>query len=262
MQTKSKWIICHKPNPRALARLFCFPFAGGAASHYRTWPDSLPAEVEVLAIQPPGRERRIAEPPFSNLKELIQSLTPAILPYLDKPFAFFGHSLGAITAFDLARELRRKQTAEPFCLFASSRYAPHLEKPALSMTDLPDPEFIDKLRVYGGTPDEILNNPEIRALFLPVLRADFRMNEKYAFVPEEPLGCPISASGGVDDHLIPQSTIEEWKGHTRNSFILRMYPGNHFYLNTARDRLISAVAQDLLRFMSRNGKNSGSLCRG
>lgn len=246
----SPWIVCHRPNSQASGRLFCFPFACGAALTYRMWGSDLPPEVEVCAIQLPGRESRIREAPFANAKPLVQALSSAILPYLDKPFAFFGHSMGALIAFELTRELRRGQGLQPFCLFVSSRYAPHLNQPDPPMHNLPDDEFISRLREYGGTPEEILNNAEIMSLLMPTLRADFSVNETYTYLDERPLDCPISAFAGVHDR-IPHHMIEEWKAHTVSEFSLRIYPGDHFYLISSRNRLLRALYQNLMRYMSR-----------
>src|SRR5829696_5178398 len=146
------WLAYHKPNARAAVRLFCFPYAGSGALVYRSWLNELPKIVEVCPVQPPGRGGRIMEPCYTRLSQLVEDVMQDLLPYLDMPFAFFGHSMGALVSFELARRLRARHGLEPIHLFASGRGAPQLPPREPPSHNLPEPEFIEKLRTLNGTP--------------------------------------------------------------------------------------------------------------
>jgi medium-chain acyl-[acyl-carrier-protein] hydrolase len=240
-----RWVSRPRARPQARLRLFCFPYAGGGALIYRPWASSLPPEIEVRAIQLPGRETRLAEPPFTRLAPLLAALTQALEPHLNAPFAFFGHSLGALICFELARNLRRLGLPGPAHLCVSGRVAPQLPLRRPPIHTLPDPEFIEQLRRLNGTPDEVMRNKELRALILPLLRADFALHETYSYTPEPPLECPISAFGGQDDDRAPQEYLAAWQLQTRSGWALQMFPGDHFYLRSGQTALLQALCGDL-----------------
>ncbi|KYF69472.1 thioesterase II family protein [Sorangium cellulosum] len=247
--TSDAWVGCPRPNPASRLRLFCFPYAGGGASIYSAWWRELPAHTELCAIKLPGREARLSEPPFERLTPLVQALATALDGWLAKPFAFYGHSLGALVSFELARELRRRGAPLPRHLFVSGRRAPH-QPISAPLHGLPDDAFLAWLRRMGGTPEEVLREPDLLALFLPVLRADVAVNEAEPFVPGPPLDCPISAFGGDDDERASPADIEAWRELTRGPFRAEVFPGGHFFLRTARApllRSISAVLDDVAR---------------
>jgi medium-chain acyl-[acyl-carrier-protein] hydrolase len=243
------WVIFPKPNPEARLRLFCFPYAGGGASIFRTWPSDLPAAIEVCAIQLPGRENRLREQAFTHLTPLVETLAQVLRPYLSLPFAFFGHSMGTLIGFELAREFRRQRLPSPLHLLVSGRRAPQLLDDEPPIHDLPEPEFVAELRRLSGTPEAVLQNAELMQLLIPVLRSDFAINETYTYTPEEPLGCPISAFGGTEDEETTQEDLAAWREQTRVSFRLQMFPGDHFFLNSIRTPFIQALAQDLYRYL-------------
>jgi medium-chain acyl-[acyl-carrier-protein] hydrolase len=250
MQSRSAnpWIQRPRPQPGAAIRLICLPYAGGGASVFRGWPDGLPAEVEVLAVALPGREARIKEPLFDRLPPLLAALADALAPELNRPYAIFGHSLGAMLGFYLARELRRRGHRAPLHLFASGRRAPQLPDmlELQGAHELSDPRFIEAVARFGGVPDALLERPELMAMFLPMLRADFAVHETAAFVPDEPLGCPITALGGSDDaSSTTVADLEAWGAHTRGGFEYEVIPGNHFFLQTARDAVLGVVSRRL-----------------
>jgi medium-chain acyl-[acyl-carrier-protein] hydrolase len=243
------WIGCPKPNPQARLRLFCFPYAGGGASIYRSWPDGLPQSVEVCAIQLPGRERRLLEPPFTNLGLLVETIAQSILPYLDKPFAFFGHSMGAKISFELAQRLLTNNTLTPTHLFISASRAPHLPTRRRPLHDLPEDEFIEELRLLNGTPKEVLEHPELMKLMIPILRADFSINETYQHSAAPALDLPITAFGGLQDQNVSREDLEAWRDYTSASFTTRMLPGDHFFIHVSQSVLLRAVSEDLHRVL-------------
>ncbi|MFY9820400.1 MAG: thioesterase II family protein [Thermoanaerobaculia bacterium] len=244
-QNSERWLAYREVNPRARLRMFCFPYAGGGASAFRGWASLLPADVEVCPVQLPGRESRLRDQPFSRPEPMIEALADVLQPYMDMPFVFFGHSMGAMIGFELSRELRRRGKKLPFCLFASGRRAPHLPAREEDIHSLPEPEFIAKLRELNGTPEEVLQHAELMKLLLPILRADFAVNETYVYTEEEPLDLALSAFGGLGDKEVTRDDVEAWRQHTRGRFRMRMLPGDHFFVHGAKDLILEAVARDL-----------------
>lgn len=244
-QPNSTWLVVPRPNPEAKLRLFCFPYSGASAAIYLRWPESLPPNIEVCAVQLPGHGTRLAEPPFRRLPALVQATAQALLPYLDLPFAFFGHSMGALLSFELARHLRQQLRLSPQHLFASGHGAPQLPDRSPPMHQLPECEFVDRLRELNGTPEEVLAHDELRQLVIPILRADFAICETYVYRPEPPLPCPISAYGGLRDRYVSHEELVAWQQQTTGAFVVRMFPGDHFYLNAGRDQLLYALAREL-----------------
>ena len=232
-------------------RLFCFPYAGGGASVFRTWPDELPAEIEFYAIELPSRGKRIREAPITRIEPLVRGIAGAIESLLDKPFCFFGHSMGALTSFELARLLRREGRAQPSHMFVSGATAPQIKDADPVTFDLPEPEFLDVIRRLNGTPSEVLENEELLQLMLPMLRADFELLQMYEYVDEPPFSFPITACGGLQDKEVSRQALEGWSVHTNATFILRNFPGDHFFLHSDRSRLLWAMSQELISLISR-----------
>jgi medium-chain acyl-[acyl-carrier-protein] hydrolase len=226
-------------------RMFCFPYAGGGASVYRGWGASLPADVELCPVQLPGRESRMREQPFDRPEPMVLALADALKPYMDMPFLFFGHSMGAMLSFELSRELRRRGQALPLHVFVSGRRAPQMPAREEPIHDLPEPEFLAKLRELNGTPEEVLQHEELMRLLIPILRADFAINETYAYTPEEPLECGLSAFGGLGDEDVTREDVAGWREHTSGRFRMRMLPGDHFFLHGSKDLVLEAVSRDL-----------------
>jgi len=210
----------------------------------------LPAEIEISAAQLPGRGNRSRETPYNALLPLVQAMTEAIVPHLDKPFAFFGHSMGAMLAFELARQLRERGSLQPVHLFVSGRRAPQIPRTSRVWHDAPEPEFIEELRSLAGTPPEVLAHPELMQLMIPLLRADFSVVQTYTYAPAPPLDCPITAIGGLQDKDANREHLEAWREQTNASFIVRMLQGNHFFLNTERALLLRMIAQELRQYIS------------
>lgn len=204
---------------------------------YRGWSDRLPQEVEVCPLQLPGRGSRLAEAPFTSMPALVNTVAEVLLPHLDKPFAFFGHSMGAIIGFELARQLRRMAAPQPLHLFVSGRRAPQIPGSDTRTYDLSEPDFLDELHRLNGTPSEVLENPELMELMLPTLRADFTVIQNYTYSVEPPLDSSISTYGGLQDYEVKREQLEAWREQTTACFSLRLFPGDHFFLNTSRQLL-------------------------
>lgn len=239
----SRWIVAFRRGDRASIRrrLFCFPYAGGGASIYRKWAGSLRDDVELCAIQLPGREDRLAEPPCARLSELIPRVIDQLSPYTDLPFAFFGHSLGALIAFELTRTLRDAWVTQPAHLFVSGRRAPHLPARRAPMYDLPDAEFEAGLAEMQGTPREVLENRELMDLVVPILRVDFALNDTYTHARATALDVPLTVFGGSDDVEATPEELDAWRLHSRAFGGVHVFPGHHFYLHDHAGALAQAV---------------------
>ena len=224
-----------------LGRLFCLPFAGGGAAAYHSWQDSIPLEIELARVHLPGREARLREELFVRLKPLVKTLANQLISCFDRPFALFGHSMGALVAFELARELRRQYDLLPVHLFVSGHRAPHLPDLNTPIRNLCDLDFVENIKQYNGTPELVFKNQELLDIFLPILRADFTIIETYQFISEPPLDCPITAFGGLGDPRNNRLEIEAWKDHTKNSFTSHYFIGGHFFINQNQRELLKIV---------------------
>jgi len=242
------WLAYAKPRPEARLRLFCFPYAGGAASIYRTWANDLPAEIEVCPVQLPGREGRIRQSAFTRMDDLVAAAEEGLAEELERgPHAFFGHSMGALIGYELARRRARGGKTGPRHLIVSARSSPTVEDREEPIYDLPAERFRERLRDLNGTPAEVLDHPELMELVEPLLRADFEVNETYEHRPGDPLTCPITALGGLRDEEVSREGLEEWRGLTRAAFRLHMLPGDHFFINgEGRRETLALVARHLL----------------
>ena len=241
----SPWFVRPaKASPYRL-RLFCFPFAAGASANYRHWPRRLPPDIEVIAVELPGRGARIKDKPFLRMRPLIQALLEPILPLLDLNYAFFGHSMGALIAFELARELRHHGAPEPVHLFVSGRQAPQIPDAHRVTYNLPDTELIAHLQELNGTPPEVLAHAELMDMMLPIIRADFELVQTYEYTPGPPLRCPITAFGGLSDIDAQPPHLEPWKDQTTGRFQLRMLPGDHFFVRSSEGQLLEMLSRDL-----------------
>jgi medium-chain acyl-[acyl-carrier-protein] hydrolase len=240
------WFGRQQLRADAKARLFCFPYAGVGGSAYRLWPKSLPVSLDVCPVHLPGREQRYRETSLTSMAELVDSLITAMLPHLNQPFAFFGHSMGAVFASEVTRALADSNRPLPQYLLVSGRRPPRMHGTESSIHALPDAQFISEInRRYQGIPAEILQQPDLMALFLPALRADLTALETHRPLPRPPLSCPIVVFGGADDPLTPREHLEAWRSETSAACEVHVYPGDHFYLNAQRPRLLSQVAATL-----------------
>jgi len=229
------WFKRPKRNNNALIRFFCFPFSGAGTLSYRSWVEKFPEEIELCLLQLPGRESRFREKPYDQIGPLIQTIGEIETFGTDLPFAFYGHSLGAIISFELIRQLRRQMRPLPVHLFVSGRRAPHLPNPGYPMHKLSDEALIEELRRFNGTPEIVLREPELLEIFLPIIRSDLKINETFVYQHEDPFDCPISAFGGKDDHKASEEELKAWSEHTKNNFKIKMFAGGHFFINNNRD---------------------------
>ncbi|MEM9163675.1 MAG: alpha/beta fold hydrolase [Cyanobacteria bacterium P01_F01_bin.4] len=240
----SQWIVCPQPRSHPQLRLFCFAYAGGSAWVFRSWAEQLPVTLEVCAIELPGRGKRLSEPALTDIATLVRDLGPQLLPYLDRPFACFGHSLGALIAFELCQWLRRAVQLTPTHFWASAACAPHLLADRVPIHDLSEADFIAALRRYNGTPTSVLNNAELMALMLPTLRADFTLLETYQYQPRAPLTCPIMGLWGQQDPIVIQAEVDAWQVHT-HQFSIEAIAGDHFFIQQPQfpQRLLPRLAE-------------------
>ncbi|HYP40295.1 MAG TPA: alpha/beta fold hydrolase [Chloroflexia bacterium] len=244
------WLARVEPKSQARLRLFCFPYAGGRASIFRAWQANLPPAVEVFPIEFPGRGMRFAERLHVQLTPLVREIASEIQPYMDRPFALFGHSMGALVSFELARELQSTYGLSPAHLFVSAHRAPHLPDTSLPMHTLSDPDLLQRLHGLNGTPGELLQEPDLMKLTLPIVRADFSVCETYAYAPGAALTCPISTFGGWQDVMVTRDQLEAWGQHTHASFELHMLPGEHFFLHTAQSLVLRILSQELAQIVA------------
>jgi len=232
------------PRPTARLTLFCFPHAGGAASAFRPLAALLPDDIELVAVQYPGRQDRYGEPLPPTMAELVDEITTAMLERLDQPAAFLGHSMGATVAFEVARRLRARRPNAVRRLFASARRAPHHDNS--QALNFPDDEavlrYVDSL---GGTGARMLASPELRDLAMPTLRGDFRLIADYRYATGAPLTCPITVIAGDSDPSFTTDHAREWNRHTIAGCDIRTMPGGHFYLETAPGALALLITEKL-----------------
>jgi medium-chain acyl-[acyl-carrier-protein] hydrolase len=242
----SRWIAFPRANPKAKTRLICFPCAGRGASLYRTWPGHLGKDVEVCAIQPPGRENRIGDPPLTRFQDLLSVLAEVLQPFLDREYAIFGHSLGALIGFEVARRIREIKGITPIHLFASAQHAPQIPDPMPPISMLPDVAFLTAVQQrYDGIPHEVLREPEVLSLLLPMLRADFQILEDYSYHPEHPLACGITALGGLEDTVTSPEQLSAWGLQTQGVFRFQMFPGDHFFVQSAEKEVLDCLSSEL-----------------
>jgi surfactin synthase thioesterase subunit/glycosyltransferase involved in cell wall biosynthesis len=224
-------------------RLFCFPHAGGGAAAFARW--SILPDVCICAAHLPGRENRAVEPSLRTMTDLVTALADAIQPYLNRPYGFFGHSMGAVVAFELAQMLRERKQPLPVALYVSGARAPKFRR---GWTPPPEPseaEFKEELRRLQGVPPEALENEELLRLILPALRADTALYRNYVYADRPPLNCPLFAYGGDSDPNVKLEHLQAWQEHTTCPAKVRMFPGGHFFLQTAQREFLKALATDL-----------------
>jgi medium-chain acyl-[acyl-carrier-protein] hydrolase len=229
-----------------MVRLFCFPYGGSGAMGYRRWAKSLPAGIELVPAQIPGRESRFSEKPYDRAEPLARDLADRL--DTSRPYAFFGHSFGALAAFELARELRRRGRPLPEALLVSGLPAPHLARQRPHIAHLSDDEFIATLRDQFDLTDELVQNHDLMDMVLPIMRADFAVVESYVCKEEPPFDLPIRVFGGLSDPEAARKELDGWQAHSTRPVTVRMFEGGHFFLNTNGEFLpaLSAALRETL----------------
>ncbi|MGI5175009.1 thioesterase II family protein [Dactylosporangium sp. CA-152071] len=240
------WLPNRRRATDTVLRVFCFPHAGGAASAFRTWQQHLPYGLEVCPVQLPGRESRFGEPLPTGVVDLVPDLAEALLPALDVPFALLGNSMGALVAYELTRHLRRDHLPSPTRLVVAGAKPPGGAARMPALSHLPDLEFGRAMQArHGGIPAEVLDDPQIAEIYLPVLRADMAMVEGYVPEPGPPLTCPVSAYVGAGDTVSSAEDVDGWAAVTTGRFDRRILPGDHFAVLSHAELVLGRLADEL-----------------
>ena len=234
------WVLPFTNEENGRIRLFFFPHAGGGASTFFQWSRLLPAFVSSYAIQLPGRETRFREPLYRELRPLVQAITAVLQPYLSEPFVFWGHSMGALLAFEVARTLQQ-QNLLPQRLIVSGHNAPHVPYADTHVHQAPRADFIDALQKLNGLPEMVLENEELLNLVLPIIRADFQIVETYQYQEGAPLSCPITVLDGKEDAKTNEEDLQAWQQQTKLPLETFTFPGDHFFLFDYQPHLVSKV---------------------
>ncbi|MDP4501995.1 thioesterase II family protein [Nonomuraea turcica] len=230
----ARWFSDPSPRPGARRQLFCLPYAGAGASAFRGWAAAAGPQLEVLPVVLPGRESRYTEPFDVDIAELAS----AIAARADRPYTIYGHSMGGRLGFEVIRELRKRGERQPLRLCLGGCRPPDILEPLAELSSVSDEELLGRLAELGGLPAEILTEPELCELILPVLRADFTWLDTYEYEPEPPIEVPIVAFAGAEDHSVTPDDMRGWARHTTAGFDLRVEPGGHFFLHERRDHIL------------------------
>lgn len=258
---RATWWPLGEPNESARMRLICFSYAGGGVSVFRRLRGAAPPALDICPLQLPGREGRIREPAFRRMEPLAEAVLRELRPWLHLPYAFFGHSMGALIGYELAHRAQSLGLPGPRTLFVSAARAPHLPRRTAPLHALPDAEFVSALRDLDGTPESVLAHRELMELMLPVLRADFELCETYAPRAAGTLPCPIRAFRGSEDPSVSEQDVRAWATLSGAGFTVFTFPGGHFFLESASTQMLGRIEESLeeLRPLSsdRRGDHDG-----
>ncbi|MBX3448375.1 MAG: thioesterase [Planctomycetaceae bacterium] len=242
------------PDDERRVRLFCLPCAGGSSTAYDGWHEGLGESVETLPILLPGRGTRFLEPVVPSVPALVEQITESLGPSLRAPYALFGHSYGALLAFEMARSCRRLGLPSPSILLVAGFRGPKTPAPAIAAAESSDDDLVNWLEDGSGARDPVFENPDFRRLFLDVLRGDLTAIASYQYAAEPPLKCPIVAFAGEQDPVAPRRDMLAWRHETADRFNLHVLPGRHLFVRTAESRLLpliglelAALAKDIVR---------------
>jgi len=242
---RSKWFQISRPKPLAPYRLFCFPYAGGSPAAFLSWEKLLPPQVELVAIQAPGKGTRLDESPLTSVGQLAEQIAGAIVPMLDRPYLTYGHSMGSIVSFELLHILKGSNLPLPRRYFAAARQAPQRPRRIAPIHDYPPEEFKTELKRFGGTPDVILENTELMELLAPMLRTELRAAYAYHRDPGVKLACDVSVFGGARDELVPPEELPAWQEHFVQRVDFRIFAGSHFFMEDNKEQVVSAICESV-----------------
>jgi len=244
LPTGGAWLSRRPPRPDARIQLYCLPHAGAGASAYREWLRRIDPRVDVIALQLPGRERRIAEPPPSGIDWLADQVTDVIADAAGGlPFAVFGHSMGGLVAYEVAQRTTRRGLP-PEHVIVSGYPAPHLPRDH-EVHQLPDSELVEHITALQGTPHEVLANSVLLRETLPILRADFANCETYRYPGDPPLRAPLTVLGGRADPTAPVPALRRWQDLSAGRFALHLFDGGHFFLHDHLSDVLDVVTSAL-----------------
>jgi medium-chain acyl-[acyl-carrier-protein] hydrolase len=245
----NKWLVSYREDNETKLNLFCFPYAGGNAAAFKSWVNYLPKTVNLVAIELPGHGIRLSEKPIENFKVIIDNITKAALPLLSKPYVVFGHSMGAIFAFEFTRHLRQQGISIPMHMFLSAQEGARFKHSDPKYL-LPDDEFIEYLRKKSGTLEKVLASRELMDCLLPMLRLDHKFSETYYVNYQEnaPLNCPITVFAGVDDD-ITEEALKIWSSETLSQFDIEYFSGDHFFIRQREELVISAILKRIEKYI-------------
>jgi surfactin synthase thioesterase subunit len=246
----SPWFWTPESNGRARLRLLCLPFAGGGPSAFGQWPRELAPEIDLWGVRLPGRDVRWRETPLTSVPAMVSCLASALgATPIPPPYGLFGHSLGALVAFELVRELRRRGMALPSVLMAAGRGAPQAPLRASAVHLLPDDQFIATIVArYQGIPKVVLEDRELLQLYMTPLRADITAHETYFYRDEAPLEVPLVVLGGLDDRTVVFDDLAAWRTQTSATFHVELIPGGHFFLQDQRAQLLAVLRRRLAEY--------------
>ncbi len=240
------WLSQRDLAQQSAVRLFCLPHAGSGAAGFYRWKRLLPASIAVCPVLLPGRESRLAELPLRSVTAIVSAIHKEAHLHLAQPYAIFGHSMSALLAFEWARLIQQQGLPAPACLFVSGRNAPQQTAGHHNLHRIGDADLLHELEARYGDSSAILSDPELRALYLPILRADLEVVETYAFAPEPHLHCPIQAFAGADDPSVSTDGLTHWSAVTQGAFASRRFTGDHFYhFGAGQADLLQVIAQHL-----------------
>jgi medium-chain acyl-[acyl-carrier-protein] hydrolase len=246
MDTRTRWLAFHEPQPTVRLRLFCLPYAGGGATLFRGWQQQVGPGIEICPIELPGRGQRRHDPPFRRVADAVHAICMGVEPYLvGVPCAWFGHSMGAILAFEIARRLQLHRGVRVRHLFVSATRAPHRHHVDRHTYNVPDDEFIEILRGLKGTSEALLTDLDAMELMLPHVRADVELVQTYHYAAGARVRCPVRAFAGLDDAHVSREDMEQWREAVSGPFALSVIPGDHFFLTAAARDLLGVIGNDL-----------------
>jgi medium-chain acyl-[acyl-carrier-protein] hydrolase len=243
MTDNQSWYVKYRKNSNAFIRLFCFHHSGGGASSYYPWVDHLSPNIEIVAVQLPGRENRFTEPLSNNIKDIVSNLCQEFSSFIDKPFFVFGHSLGALISFEFVKSIHQSYSLYPCFMVISAAKAPQLPFRMRTLSKLDDKALKEELRIYNGIDELILSNDELLDLFLPIIRNDFSISENYHYIESKPFPFDIFALSGIDDQTTSQEEILAWDQHTKGKFEHTSFSGKHFYIKEHQRQILEIINQ-------------------